>query len=187
MSDQNINTLQKIKKFSRFITTKVKEKTLSKSQNEAEDDEDDEDELFQDAMIVRRHSSYIYQPTKREDHTVTLKQDLYQHYHHTLPPNIPPTTSALSPPPRQMRSKIVRADNDNCDDKTTNVISKPCLSRSNTLGHHTPIRNAPIHHSSFSTTTMSSSSSSFIMTSPPSSTSLSSLTGRCNVNHTLIN
>jgi len=76
MSDQNINTLQKIKKFSRFITTKVKEKTLSKSQNEAEGDEDDEDELFQDAMIVRRHSSYIYQPTKREDHTVTLKQGI---------------------------------------------------------------------------------------------------------------
>ncbi|CAO3656338.1 unnamed protein product [Mucor fragilis] len=187
MSDQNSNTLQKIKKFSRFITTKVKEKTLSKSQNDAEEDEEDEDTLFQDAMIVRRHSSYIYQPTKREDQAaITLKEDLYQHYH-TLPPTMPPTTSALSPPPRQMRSKTVRADNDNCNDKTTNVISKPCLSRSNTLGHHTPIRNTPIHHSSCSTTTMSSSSSSFIMTSPPSSTSLSSLSGRCNVNHTLIN
>ena len=77
MSDQNSNTLQKIKKFSRFITTKVKEKTLSKSQNDAEEDEDDEDALFQDAMIARRHSSYIYQPTKREDQAViTLKEGI---------------------------------------------------------------------------------------------------------------
>lgn len=77
MSDQNSNTLQKIKKFSRFITTKVKEKTLSKSQNDAEEDEEDEDTLFQDAMIVRRHSSYIYQPTKREDQAaITLKEGI---------------------------------------------------------------------------------------------------------------
>ncbi|KAG2192120.1 hypothetical protein INT46_006902 [Mucor plumbeus] len=189
-NNNNNNTFQrKIKKFSKFITTKVKEKTLSKSQIQVEEDQEDEDEIFQDSIIARRHSSYIHQPVREptaipaitRDQAI-LKQDLYQHYH-TMPPATLPTTSALSPPPRQTKSKTVSGDK-------ANLITKPCLSRSNTLGCHTPIKNpslAPIHHSSFSSTTMSSSSSSYNITSPPSSTSLSSLKSQCNVNRTLIN
>ncbi|CEP17190.1 hypothetical protein [Parasitella parasitica] len=183
MSDQNNNSTlqQKIKKFSKFITTKVKEKRLSKIQNGLEEEEDDEDnEQFQENLIVRRHSSYIHQAS-RESGTIppirSMKQESY-HCYHTLPPTPPPPVlSALSPPPRQVRSKTVRTGDDNDNDKIIG-ITKPCLTRSNTLGHHTPPkRNPPIHHSSYSTTaTFSSSSSSFIITSPLSSTSLSSLT-----------
>ena len=206
-NNNNNNTFQrKIKKFSKFITTKVKEKTLSKSQIQVEEDQEDEDEIFQDSIIARRHSSYIHQPVREptaipaitRDQAILkqgkmylidkykqktyIKLDLYQHYH-TMPPATLPTTSALSPPPRQTKSKTVSGDK-------ANLITKPCLSRSNTLGCHTPIKNpslAPIHHSSFSSTTMSSSSSSYNITSPPSSTSLSSLKSQCNVNRTLIN
>lgn len=77
MSDHNNNkTLQqKIKKFSRFITTKVREKTLSKSQIEVEDDQDDEDEIFQDSMIARRHSSYIHQSLREPNAIPAIRRD----------------------------------------------------------------------------------------------------------------
>lgn len=48
----------KIKKFSKFLTTKVKEKTQNVF-SEEEDDEEEAEDTEEGRVITRRHSSYV--------------------------------------------------------------------------------------------------------------------------------
>ncbi|CAO3636972.1 unnamed protein product [Mucor hiemalis] len=181
MSD-NKSLHQRMKKISKFIT-KVKEKAHNVFH--------EEEGVEKATTMTRRHSSYIRPPTEEQSNINLFDTRLKQEDHfNTIPPhkqtNIDNITStrdtSLSPPPRHLkkdRQKSLNSINYQNRYSSPQIASKPCLSRSNTLGHHpTIIKYNPPDLSLIAPTHVVNTG---LFTSSNSSTSLSSLSGRCDL------
>jgi hypothetical protein len=150
MSADNRSLHQRIKKFSKYLTSKVKETTHNILY---EDLQDTRLELEQGKdIVIRRHSSYIQSSIERNP--IVVKQGKirtvgYNEYSlftdfHTMP--APVITSALSPPPRQSKPKKpthsiktttqhLNSSNTlgNQFDSSSSFTSSPCSSSASTL------------------------------------------------------